>query len=774
MLTLAFAACLAIVSIVSLFPPAVISDVPPAEFSSARARGYLQSIADKPHPIGSATHAQVRDYVFGELAKLGLQPQVQRTTAVNTFWGYPNRAATVENIVAKLQGTNSTRAVLLVAHYDAAPQSLGASDDGAAVATLLETLRALKASAPLRNDVIFLATDGEEVGLLGATAFAEQHPWAKDVGVVLNFEARGDHGPSIMFQTSDENGWLIDEFAGAVHRPVANSLSADIYKLMPNDTDFTVFKRAGMNGLNFAYVAGSASYHSSLDNLANLDERSLQHHGMYALALARRFGNSDLSGPVRESDAVYFDLFGRTLIHYSRGVALVLAALTALATFAVIAFGLKRKRLKLSGIAWGLLASLLSIAGAALVATVARWLIAIVPGAGASSMHLDTRANHLYLIGFVLLTVAVSALSYSLFKKKASIDNLATGTLLWFLLLLIISFIFFPGGSYLLMWPLLSALIARVLTLALPPGKLSPIKLCLVATLCAVPGIILMVPLIYQTFVVFGVSQVSIVVVPVALLLLLFIVNFDLMATAARWLLPAVTGLAAIGFIIAAVAQPDFNQRRPRSNELFYALNADNGKAVWASTDARPDEWTSQFLRSDVRAAAMNDYFPWLDTDVFLQQQASTAPLPAPEIKVLDDTSDEQTRSVHMHVSSAREAATLFIYVNTGLTEAFVNGRPLTKQQTTSTSDKHWMLIYYAPPREGIDLLLKTAPSTPLNVKVVDRSFELPEFNDFKIKARPEYIIPAPFSLTDSTFISKSFSVPLPTTQATAGKPANH
>lgn len=223
---LGFSTCLALLSISSQSPGQIVPNVTPGEFSSARALDHLQAIAAKPHPIGAPAHAEVRHYIVGELMKMGLEPQLQKTTAVNTRWGSSYRAATVQNIVAKLEGTANTRAVLLVAHYDAAPHSHGASDNGAAVVSLLETLRALKASEPLKNDVIFLATDGEEVGLLGAIAFVEQHPWARDVGVVLNFEARGDHGPSIMFQTSEGNGWLIEEFAQTVREPVANSLSA--------------------------------------------------------------------------------------------------------------------------------------------------------------------------------------------------------------------------------------------------------------------------------------------------------------------------------------------------------------------------------------------------------------------------------------------------------------------------------------------------------------------------------------------------------------------
>jgi Peptidase family M28 len=756
--TLGFVAILGLLSIRSLYPPEIATNVPPTEFSSARARDYLKAIAAKPHPIGSPAHAEVREYIFGELVKLGLNPQVQKTTAINTTWGSAYRAGTVQNIVAKLEGTANTRAVLLVGHYDAAPYSLGASDDGAAIVTLLETLRALKASAPLKNDVIFLATDGEEVGLLGATAFVQQHPWAKDVGVVLNFEARGDHGPSIMFQTSDANGWLIDSLAETVSRPVANSLSADIYKLLPNDTDFTVFNRAGMNGLNFAYIEGVASYHSSLDNMDNLDERSLQHHGMYALALARSFGNSDLNGPTNTSEAVYFDLFGRTLIHYSRTTALVLTILVAFITLGVIAFGITQGRLTFLGQAWGFLALMVSMIGAVLVVMLLWWALNLLAVSRTSFQQGDTWTNHLYLIGFVLMAVAVTAFVYGQFRKKESLANLGTGALLWFLLLLIVSHIYFPGGTYLLVWPLLFALIAWILKFTRPAEELSLTKLGLISTACAVPGIILISPLIYQTFIAIGISQTSVLVIPVTLLLSLLLVNFELVANSFRWLLPAGATLAAVCFIVAALLQPP---QQPKNNEIFYALNADTGKAVWASGDAHPDEWTSQFLSSDASLAPVDEYIPWLDGVDFLQQPAPAATWAAPEIKVLDDQVQDQTRHIHMRVSSPREAATLFIYFGTELSHVSVNGQPLAKRPDAPAWEKNQMLIYSAPPPEGIELLLKTTSSELLIVKVVDRSYQLPELTSSAIRARPSNIVAEPFSYSDSTFISKGFSLPL-------------
>jgi len=755
---LAFAAGLGLLSIASLAPPAINANPTSTEFSSARAREYLKAITLKPHPIGSPAHAEVRDYILNALVNMRFQPQVQTTTAVNTQWEPPYRGATVENIVAKLQGTANTRAVLLVAHYDAAQLSLGASDDGAAVVSLLETLRALKASAPLKNDVIFLATDGEEAGLLGATAFVQQHPWAKDVGVVLNFEARGDHGPSIMFQTSDENGWLIDEFAESVSSPVANSLSADIYKLLPNDTDFTVFNKAGMNGLNFAYIEGSGVYHSSLDSMANLDERSLQEHGMSALALARGFGNSNLNGPRNSGNDVYFDLFGRTLIHYSRTTALVLSTLVTLITLGVIALGLRRGLLTWSGQALGFLALLLSMIAATLVVMLVSWALDTLAVSQTSFQQGDTQTNHLYLIGFALLAVATTAIIYGLFRKKVSVDNLATGALLWFLLLLIAAHIYFPGGSYLFVWPLLSALIVWILKFTLPAGKLSLTKLCLISAVCAAPGIILISPLIYQIFIAVGISQTSLIVVAVTLLLGLLLINFEFVASSFRWLLPAAATLAAVGFIVAALLQP---RQQPKSNEIFYALNADTGKAVWATSDARPDEWTSQFLSTNAATAPLNDYFPWLSGgEVFLQQSAPATTLAAPEIKILDDQVQDQIRQIHMRVSSPRDAAQLFIYSGTEISEASINGQPLAKRQDAPAWQKDQMLIYSAPPREGVELVLKTKSSEPLILKVVDRSFQFPELTNVTIKARPSDIVPTPFSYSDSTFIGKSFSLP--------------
>jgi len=179
LLTLGF---LALVSFVSLYrqrPPAVVpASAPAKELSAERAMTYLKVIAQRPHPVGSTEQSAVRDYLVNQLSQAGLTPSVQKTVVIRPTSGPPYHAGSVENVIVRLPGTNSSKAVVLIGHYDSVPTSLGASDDGAAVSAMLETLRALRASAPLKNDVIFLFSDAEEIGLMGARGFINEHPWA--------------------------------------------------------------------------------------------------------------------------------------------------------------------------------------------------------------------------------------------------------------------------------------------------------------------------------------------------------------------------------------------------------------------------------------------------------------------------------------------------------------------------------------------------------------------------------------------------------------------
>lgn len=441
-------------------PAATPLDAPAEEFSSARAMKHLEEIARAPRPVGSVEHARVRNEVIKTLLSMGLDPV---TSSPQTIFGETSDGQTVPlvNIVCLVPGHDTTGAVLLAAHYDSVPGSPGAADDGAAVAALLETMRALQTGPPLRNDVILLLTDGEEQGLRGAKGFVREHPWAKSVRFALNFEARGNSGASVMFETSSGNDRIVGEFGRAVDSPVSSSLAYDVYKMLPNDTDFTVFRDAGYHGLNFGFVDGADAYHADIDTIENLSERSLQHHGEQALALTRHFGNIDV-GDLSGNDEVFFHLPFGVLVHYSTTFAQWSAAWILLLVFATLVHGFRRGVLTLRGVILGLL-GMLSWLRVAVVAMTLLWLGHMaVSRIGMLDDVLprgESLRSPLVVLGMWNVVLALTPFVAPWRKKRERLAEPVAAALLLWSALLVLAVVRAPGTSYLVAWPLCFATI---------------------------------------------------------------------------------------------------------------------------------------------------------------------------------------------------------------------------------------------------------------------------------------------------------------------------
>jgi hypothetical protein len=307
------------ISFNSLLPAsATLASASDTEFSAERALVPLREIAQAPHYHGTDEHTRVRSFIISELKKLGLETTVQEEFVLsNKYQGLIKP----KNIVARLKGSGTGKALVLLSHYDSAlVPSFGASDAGSGVVTILESLRAYSASGkkPV-NDIIVLFTDAEEIGLDGASLFVNKHPWAKNIGLVLNFEARGSGGPSNMIvETNGGNTNLIKAFAAAdVPYPVASSLMYSVYKMLPNDTDSTIFREDGnIESMFFAFIDDHYDYHTANDTVENLDIETLQHQGSYLLPLLHYFATSDLSTLKADTDAVYVNMPLVKFIYY--------------------------------------------------------------------------------------------------------------------------------------------------------------------------------------------------------------------------------------------------------------------------------------------------------------------------------------------------------------------------------------------------------------------------------------------------------------------------
>lgn len=729
---------------------------PPEEFSSGRAIRHVAAISQRAHPVGSSEHAAVRDYILKEIAAIGLHAEIQKTVAINAQEGGPVLAATVENILARMPGTDSRKAVLLAAHYDSVATGPGASDDGAGVATLLETMRCLRVGPALKNELMFLFTDAEENGLLGAKAFVDENPAAECVGLVLNFEARGIGGPAIMFETSRGNEWLIDEFAKAAPRPVANSLSYEIYERLPNDTDLTIFKSARLQGFNFAYIRGLNYYHTQIDSVENLDQGSLQHHGSYALSLALHFGNLgfEIGEEKERGDAIYFNIPGSKLVRYPVAWALPLSLLCAIIFAAVLALGLSRKRLTLRGILFGFFAFLSSILASAIVVSVA-WRV--INGLRSTDVSVTATLPYndvLYLVAWVMLAIALTSALYLWFGKRTSIENLTVGALLLWLILALLTSLSLPGGSYLFVWPLLFSLFAQAFVFIAnnePPGSL---KLLAVLLISALPAIVLIVPMIYFVFLAIGLGIPSLLAIMTTLTLGLLVPHIALMSKPKKWLLPGMALLVSAICILAASLTLGFDNSHRKSDSLFYALSADSGKAVWVSFDEQPDEWTSQFFNGPVERGSISDYAP-VNYDRFLKSDAPPLEISPPNVTVMNDTSTGDLRVLSLHIISTRQAPVIMMVVDQGaqILSTTINGR-----RVAHADNRSLLLGYFAPPKEGIDLTLESKLSGVITMQVSDQSYGLPESPGISFRARPESAMPAPLPFSDSTLVTKSFS----------------
>ncbi len=733
----------------ALLPPASRpADAPADVFSGDRAFAHVERIADGPHVAGSAANAAVREHLVATLEGLGVRTEVQEAVGMTDALRDAAAVAPVRNVVAVLPGVASTGRVFLVAHYDSVQVGPGGNDDAAGVAAILETVRALCTGPPLRNDVVVLLTDAEEACLCGAEAFVAQHPLAADGGVVLNLEARGSTGPPIMFETSDGNARLAEVFAAAAPHPVATSLAVEVYRRLPNDTDFTPFLAAGFAGLNSAYIDGSATYHTPQDTPANVDRGSLQAHGDNALALVRELGAADL-GALAEpggADATYFPVLG--------GLARLPGALVwpvaVLAVAAVAVLGVTALRRGAAGgarLAAGAALALVPLVAAPLAAT-GLWalLVALRPGFAAM---LDPWRPAPFRLAVPALVAAVLVAWYGTARRRVGAAALAFGGLVWLAVLGVVLAALAPGGSYLAALPALAGGAFGAVALA--------VRRPVVTALGAAVAVVVMVPAVLLFLPALGLASAAAPAIIAALLGLAVLPALDGLLTAR--VVPAAMCLALAGTLtVAGLVANTFDAERPAPAHLLYALDADAGEARWLSKDD-PGPWTRQYVsdRADVAAA-----YPVLHGEL-TAGPAQAAPLPAPEVTVVADTTAGPERVVDLVLRPQRPVRLLALRVDGAqVLRATVVGR-----EVDPADDGPFGVVVHAPPAGGVPVTLVLAGGDNPTLWVGDGSDGLAGLPGFMPRP-PEVGIAGSHS---SELVLVSRTVPLPFVQCARRAP---
>jgi hypothetical protein len=720
------------------------------QFSSARAMKYVRVIASEPHFVGSPAHARVKTYLLNKLRSLELEPFIQKTTVEKWM-----SAVVVHNIIAQVKGTSNSKAVLLAAHYDSKPLASGAGDDGYAIAAILETIRALKTQQPLKNDLIILLTDCEEVGMFGAKAFINESPLADTIGFALNFEGRGTSGPSIMFETNDENGWVIREFDKAIPSKLASSLMYDLYKLLPNNTDFTLLKQKASSGLNFSHIGSVENYHSVTDNIDHLDEGTLQDHGANMLAAVRHFGNINLDKTLAPN-VVYFKFLLPEFVIYPISLNIILAIAATVLFILVLVLGFKKKQLRVLRILFGFIIILIRIvlAGGA-VFLLWKWLGPFQPEF--ELLYLQ-RVYHsdLYLIGFIAFGIFVTFLFHHILVRKIGLFNIVVGALfLWFILTWITA-VYVPGGNYLFVWPLLFTLIGLAYILWKNDDSILSLKSIIVLLICAIPGIFLftqILSLIYQAMTLLIVGGL------VGLIVLLFStlqLHVTILTYRKPWFMPILCFIASIIFISVAFFQRHPSDIYPKPNTILYAFDADSGNARWITWDRKLDDWTQQFFVSPPDTIPLPQFIPFVRMS-FITSRALAVSFAGPEVKVISDRTIDTIRTLKIRIRSLSNASVLIIDKNelVNISEGFVNGKRIGENSNYHPLD--WPLFYSGLSSEPFELELKWARGTRLRLRFIEIIEGLPRTVIDTLKPRPSWMIPCPDQLSDAMIVGKTF-----------------
>lgn len=411
------------------------------EFSADQSMQYWEYVAKEPRTVGSVGHERSKYFIISRLQEMGLVVEIQK---VDESIGQGK----IENIIARIPGTSSAGTILLTTHYDSID---GGADGSGTIAALLETVRVITSTNPLKNDIILLFSDGKDYNLLGAKAFSESHRFANEVDIVLNFETRATQGPSILFEANDRNENFMTGLIEMTSSPTTHSFLNDIHKILPMNTELSVYQEHGMNGLTISFFDDQVKDEQSLGSNYPVN---LSFLGANMLEIVRHFGNVNIVSP-KEEQVVYFNMFGNTMVTYNEKLVTPLMELAIILFIGTIIHGIRKKQFTLKGITIGMLVFILILPLAYFTGeAVKRFVTLVVKG-----QLLQFNLNNLLLLSIGLIVLSTIIMVYSFLLKKYNGIDLTLGSFVGWLALVIISSTFFKGSSYVFVWPFIVGLV---------------------------------------------------------------------------------------------------------------------------------------------------------------------------------------------------------------------------------------------------------------------------------------------------------------------------
>jgi len=495
-------------------------------FSAENAMVYLEEIGKEVHPIGSKENKKVRDYIKEQFESEGLEVEIQSGYTRTSWKPSYLKMAYVENVIATLKGSDpKAKQVVISCHYDSVIEGPGAADDGYAVASAIETARLLK-SENRKNDIIFLITDGEEYGLLGAQYYAENSDLS-NIGVMLNYEARG--------------------------KDVA--------------------------GINHAFIDGFSYYHHPQDNVKNISKRSVQHTGENMYLAAKHFANYEFKEE-KNRNASYFNFYG-FFVNYSANLDLFLFIISLLLA-TVLMIALKKKTSpKATVISFmGILGTLISSSAACFGLSQLLKIIYLQY----STFYAYHYYNHeWYLLAGIGITILICYFAGRVLHKKYGAQNLGISIILLLSLLALVIYTTAQSAMYVMMYPIAITSLGLLLQEKLDFDKKPWLK-----TGIGIFSLILLIGfwavLSHALYLAFSLDILAAAIIPTVLFCFASYALLPELWTTNKLML-VTGGTITILSIAIAHLQSKPTEARPLKSNLFYTYDSEQDKTYVATYD---------------------------------------------------------------------------------------------------------------------------------------------------------------------------------------------
>ncbi len=633
-------------------------------FSAETAYKHMPNIASKPHPRNSKEHYLVKEYIINTIESYGLRPIIQEEYIAEE--NILSKPSLLTNIMVKIEGTNSSGGVMIVAHYDSVPTSPGASDDGIAVASMLENIRLIKKGDLLKNDIIFLFTDGEEEGLLGAKKFVESHPLMQEVSFVINFEAKGTSGAMLMFETTQGDYFTIREFVKSKNKVISNSLLKDVYKMIPNDTDYTCFSNAKVQGLNFAFIGSPWNYHTMSDSLENISMDTFQQQGRIMQSLIKHYGSIDINNLQSTKNAIYFNFLNYFVV-YSQFLSYFFMLVIVIFGVMVITLSIKYKYISISTTLIAVLVhSIIGVMIYSIFPYFQKFLALF-------SRELEIKfMSHTYsslglLLGVALLIQSVVTAIYSIISYKINYKNIYVANIIVWMIITLASIRIIPTGNYIFYWMTLLQIV--VLYILIVNEKRQHVFSSNEALFTIVP-VILLIPVYYPVITlaaqcIGAKNYKSIIVFIVAILGFIFphlLKNQKRCCFIILFLLISGVSLLRYDYLYPVVdmGDPSINLIGGYDNKLRYIYDNNEGTNKWAIADKDIYNFIKLYDDDEYRIEDIEyGSISWVKDAPYLD-------IPKTDIEVIqeDVNIEKDLKTVKLIIKTAHNEAPFYIFTN--------------------------------------------------------------------------------------------------------------